>query len=130
MTEPSGCEAPPAIDFDAVTFGGVPTDTDEVELLFALFGSAVGVVTVAVLLMAVPADVAGSTTTSSANVATAPVAIGVVEQTIVPFVPAGGVVHDQPACAESAVNRSGAGSTSVIVTLAASLGPLFVTTIV
>jgi hypothetical protein len=111
-------------------FGGVLTAADEVELLFALFGSEVGVVTVAALLMAVPADVAGATTTSSANVATAPTAIGVVEQTIVPFVPAGGVVHDQPVGAASAVKRSGAGSTSVIVTLAASLGPLFVTVMV
>jgi hypothetical protein len=49
---------------------------------------------------------------------------------MVPFVPAGGAVHDQPAGAEMAVNRSGAGSTSVKVTLAASLGPLFVTVIV
>jgi len=122
--------APPPIDFVGVMLGGVPTAADEVELLFALFGSDVGVATVAVLLTAVPADVAGSTTTSSANVATAPAAIGDVEQTIVPFVPAGGVVHDQPAGTESAVNRSGAGSTSVIVTLAASLGPLFVTVMV
>lgn len=118
------------IDFDAVMFGGVATEADEAELLFALFGSEVGVVTVAVLLMAVPAEVAGSTTTSSANGATAPAVIGDVEQTIVPFVPTAGVEHDQPAGTESAVNLSGAGSTSVIVTLAASLGPLFVTVMV
>ena len=95
-----------------------------------LLGAGGAVVLSAAFLMGVPAVAAGSAVTSRPAVAAAPEILRAAEQMMVPLVPAGGVVHDHPAGDESAANRSGAGSASVMVTDAASLGPLFITVIV
>jgi hypothetical protein len=64
------------------------------------------------------------------NVATLEAVIEEIEQVIVPFVPGVGVVHDHPGGEERDVKCSGAGSTSVMVTAGASLGPEVETTMV
>src|SRR6202051_3205816 len=118
--------APPTIDFDAVTFGGVATVAGAVAELFALLESATELATVAVLLMDVPAVAAGSIVALSVKVAAFPAVIDGSEQVTVPLDPAGGVVHDHPPGEEREAKRSDAGSTSVIVPAGASLRPLLV----
>lgn len=129
-TEPSACVVPPATDFAAETLGGLLTAAAAVAELFEPLESGTEAATLAVLLIGVPAGVAGSTTTLRVKVATAEAASEGIEQVIVPLVPGVGVVHDQPPGETSDTNRSGAGRTSVIVTPGASLGPELVITIV
>lgn len=119
------------MDFVATTSGGVATTADAVAELFALLESVGELATVAVLLMDVPAVAVGAMVTLRVKVAAPPLAlIERMEQLTVPFAPTAGVTHDQPPGALSEAKRSGAGRTSVIVMLEASLGPLSVTTIV
>jgi hypothetical protein len=118
------------MDLLAVTLGGVPTAAAAVDELFTVLDSGAVLVTAAVLLTGVPFAAAGSIVTLRIQVAAVLAGIDEMEQVTVPFVPAGGVEHDQPGTVDNDVNRNGAGSTSVIVTTGASLGPLWVTTIV
>jgi hypothetical protein len=105
------------------------TTAAAVEELFEALESGGEVATVAVLLIEVPAAVAGATTTFNVKVAT-PEIIDGIEQLTVPFAPGAGVRQLQPAGAMSDAKASGAGRTSLIVTPEASLGPKLVTTIV
>jgi len=109
---------------------GVATMAGAVAELLPLLGSGTALAALALLLIAVPGAVPGATVTLSVNGALLAAGSEAIEQVMVPLLPAAGVVHAHPAGQERDVNRSGAGRTSDIATLAASLGPLFVTVIV
>src|SRR5664279_4900973 len=113
-----------------MTLAGAATTTCAVAELLALFASGVELPVCAVLLMVVPAAVAGSMVTLSVKVAPLPTVIDASEQVTVPFALGAGVVHDHPPGATSDVKRRAGGRTSVIVTADASLGPLLETRMV
>jgi hypothetical protein len=100
---------------------------DAVAVLFAAFGSVVVVVTLAVFAIGVGFTVVGAKT--RLNVADAAAGSEAIEQEIVPVPPAAGVVHVNvgPDVCDSLTNVVPAGTASVMLTVAASLGPLFVT---
>jgi hypothetical protein len=104
----------------------MPASPDAVAELFAEFGSAVAAAIVAVFEMAAE-TVAGEKT--KVNVACAPLASDAIVQLIVPVPPADGVVqvNGGPLFCVALTKVDPAGTGSVIVTLAASLGPLFTT---
>ena len=85
--------------------------------------------TVAVLDRIVPPAVEGLTLTTRVKTAL-PTASDGLAQEMVPVPPTAGVVHDQPAPAESDTKVVPAGSVSVTVTVDALLGPVFVSVIV
>ena len=92
-------------------------------------GSAVVDVAVAVLDRTVPPAVEGLTLTTRVKTAF-PTASDGLAQEMVPVPPTAGVVHDQPATAESDTKVVPAGSVSLHATVAAASGPLLVTVIV
>jgi hypothetical protein len=107
----------------------VATTSAAVAVLFARFGSFVVVVTVAVLVIAVPAAVPEGTFKTIVKLDELTAKLELV-QLIVPVPPAAGVVHDHPAGTLIEPNVVLAGVVSVRVALAALLGPEFVTTCV
>src|ERR1700754_2079836 len=104
-----------------VIVGGLTTVV-AVEESFPVSESPPAVVTEAVLEITVEDGVAGSTVTSMTIMPLAPGASTAAVQDTVPLVPAAGVVQVKPG-AETETNRVSAGSTSVIVTPVATLGP-------
>jgi hypothetical protein len=107
----------------------VATTSFAVALLFARFGSFVVVVTVAVLLMAVPAAVPVGTFNTIEKLDEVTPRLASV-QLMVPVPPAAGVVQDHPDGTVIEPNVVFAGVVSVRVVPAALLGPEFVTTCV
>ena len=95
------------------------------ELLIGL-GSAVGELTVAVLLID-PPGVAGLTCTTSVKFEVDPAATLALSAVTGPVAPTAGVVAAQPAGAVNDTNVVFGGRTSLSDTVAALLGPLFVT---
>jgi len=108
----------------SATSAGVVVDPDAVAL-FGVVGSDVAEETVAVFAIVVPSGAAGDTCVVSVNCCGVAGASVAVEQSIVvvplQLHPAGGAIETNCTCG---------GSVSVMTTLAASLGPLFVTVIV
>ena len=95
-----------------------------VAVLLVAVGSEVPeLLTVAVLEMVVPPDVAGVTWTTMVKLAGAPLARDDVVQLTVPVVPTGGVVQDQPAGGATDWKVVCDGSGSLMVTATAALGP-------
>ena len=101
-----------------------------VAVLFRRFGSDVVEVTVAVLETMVLSGVAELTWTTRVNMAVVPLASEPVVHVTVPVDPTAGVVHVQSVGAAIDWNVVCAGSGSVIVTLAAALGPALLTVMV
>ena len=94
-----------------------------VALLLPGFGSADGDVTVAVLLITVPAAVAGATVTTRVKTELPTGRVPMVEQLIVPLEPTAGLVQVQPAGVTSEAKVVPAGRVSVIAAEAATVGP-------
>ncbi len=103
------------------------TLTFDVDELLPGVGSAVTADAVAVLLIVAPFAVDEATWTTKLKTADAPAAIEVAEHVMVPFVPTAGGVQMNVRGTVSETNVTLAGSTSVSVTVCASLGPLFIT---
>ncbi len=99
------------------------------ELLLAL-GSLVLPETKAVLEMVVPFGVPAPTLTTNVNVPDVFADMFALEQEIVPVLPTDGVEQVKPARLASETNVVFVGTVSVITTLTALLGPVFVTMIV
>jgi hypothetical protein len=128
--DPAFAEAGPIFVISRSACGlAVPVD---VALLLAGFGSVVEVLTAAVLEIVVPLARLLGVCRTIENVALAPLTNVVVVQLTVPVAPTAGVVHvkGDPAFCVSETKVVPAGRGSTIETLCASLGPLFVTTIV
>ncbi len=98
--------------------------------LFAELGSVVPLETVAVLEIDEPFAAFALTLTTSVKVLDAFAAMLALEQETLPIPPTAGVVQVNPAGLASETNVVFAGKVSAIVTLAALLGPVFVTMIV
>jgi hypothetical protein len=105
----------------------VATTLVAVAVLLARFGSDVGEVTVAVLLIAVPAGVPVGTFKTIVKL-DEPVAKLALVQLMVPVPPDVGVVQDHPAGVVMELNVVLPGVVSVRLTPVAVLGPLFFTT--
>jgi hypothetical protein len=101
-----------------------------VALLLPVLESAVVELTVAVFEIVVPSAVSGLTWTTRMKVAVVPLASEPVVHVTVPVDPTAGVVHVQSVGAAIDWNVVCAGSGSVIVTLAAALGPALLTVMV
>jgi hypothetical protein len=114
----------------AVITGVAVINVDAAEVLFPGTGSGLAAVTVAVLLIWPVAK--GATLSTMLNVAEAPLANVAMMHVIVPVAPTGGVAHVKmgPVIWLAEKNVVLAGSVSASETLAASEGPLFVTTTV
>ena len=95
--------------------------------LFPALLSGVAELTVAVLLMLVPAGVAALTCTTSVKFDVDPATTFPLSAVTGPVAPTAGVVVVQPAGAVNETNVVFAGRTSLSETAVASLGPLFVT---
>src|SRR5579859_170886 len=107
----------------------VATTSAAVALLFAVFGSEIAELTVAVSLMAVPAAVPALTCNVRVKVPV-PGAKEESLQVMVPADPTAGVTQPHPAGNVIAWKFVLGGVVSVIVTVVAVLGPAFVTTCV
>ena len=97
--------------------------------LLSNIGSLVSDATVAVLLIVEPPAAAGSTRTTRVNVAVSPLATVELDAVTVPVPPTAGVVVRQPAGASNETKPTPGGNASFSVTVDASPGPLFPTTI-
>jgi hypothetical protein len=104
----------------------VATTSVAVAVLLVRFGSEVEEVTVAVLLITVPAAVPVGTFRTTEKLAV-PVARLASVQLIVPVPPGAGVVHDHPDAGVIELKMVPVGVVSVRVTLVAVLGPTFLT---
>lgn len=94
-----------------------------IELLFSLFGSALALEIVAVLLKVVPLAVPPGICAVNVKAALAPAVKLKIEQLTLPPLPTGGVVHDQPAGALKLTKVRPAGRGSCMITDAAASGP-------
>ena len=127
----SGVTAPGLPDFVTPTSAlGPLTTVDAVEVSFSELGSAVAVLTVAVLFKNVPGGVATSVLTTRVKASPLVIARLAFVQLTVPFAPTIGVVHGQPAGDDSETNVVPAGSGSFNAALAAGSGPELTTVIV
>lgn len=106
-----------------------PTVVVAVPVSLPAFGSVVVDAPVAVFVMIVPEASAGSTATTRVKTAF-PTPRLAIEQLMAPVPPTAGAVHDQPPGDESDMNVVPAGTVSVRVTVAALLGPAFVSVMV
>jgi hypothetical protein len=97
-----------------------------VALLFAKLGSVVAELTVAVLLIAVPAAVPAVTFTTTVKLAVPTAKLELVH-VMVPALPTVGVVHDHPAAGAMEAKVVFGGVVSVMLAVAAALGPAFTT---
>ena len=95
--------------------------TVRAELLSG-FGS-LSAFTVVVFVYVVPDGVPGGMWPVRMNVPFVPAASDAIEQSIVPFAPTAGVVHEYPAGCDSDTNVMSPGSVSLIVTFTAAFGP-------
>jgi hypothetical protein len=118
---PRGVNDPVTL-FVAERVAGELTVAPAVLLPFPPFGSPVDDAIVAVLEIVVPALTLFASVTSSVNIAE-PGAKLAFEHVTVPAAPTAGVVHDQPAAAESEANVVLGGSVSVHDAVVAALGP-------
>ena len=98
-----------------------------VALLLPGVGSVVGELTVAVLLITVPAAVAGATVTTRVKTELPTGSVPMVEQLIVPPEPTAGLVQDHPAGVTNEAKVVPAGKVSVIAAEAATVGPALAT---
>lgn len=98
-------------------------------LLLPAFGSAVAELTVAVLLMTVPAGVAAATVTTSVKTEVPIGNVPTVAQFTVPPAPTAGLVQDQPDGVTSEAKVVPAGKVSAIAADAATVGPPLATVI-
>lgn len=105
----------------------VATMSAAVAPLLPGFGSDVDELTIAVLLIAVPAGVPAVTFKTTVKLADPVATLGLV-QVMVPVPPTTGVVHDHPAAMTIDWYVVFAGVVSVRLATAAVLGPAFVTT--
>ena len=113
---------------DALRVSDVATTSLAVALLFAVLGSVVLELMVAVSLMAVPAAVPAVTFTTTGKLAVPTAKLGLV-QVMVPAAPTAGRVQDHPVgIGVSCTNVVSGGVFSVKVAAAAGLGPALVTT--
>ena len=103
------------------------TTSAAVALLLDRFGSDVAEVTLAVLLIAVPAAVPAVTLSTTVKVADPAAKVGLV-QLMVPVPPTEGVVHDQAPGAVTDTKVVFGGVVSVRLTVVAVLGPALFTT--
>ena len=103
------------------------TTTVAEALLLVGFGSGVVELTLAVSVICVPDAVPAATVKTGLKLALLPAASDAMVQVIVPALPNGGSVQDQPAGVVIEKKVVFAGSVSAKVTFAAAEGPLLVT---
>ena len=130
MIDPPGTVAPDATFVNETSALGAVAVTRVVDdaVLLDPSASAVAALAVAVLVTVDPFGVAAFTLTTSVKIALAPLASEGFVSVIVPVPPTAGVVAVQSLGCDSDTNVVPAGKVSLTDTLAASVGPAFVTT--